>query len=137
MKRDWDFVRDLLTGIEEDKDIFEALPEQPKWGDISEAEFQDQLAQYHAIEQRFFGHLELLVDNGYVDGIKLMRSADGQFSYGTFGPRLTMAGHDLLDTMRSKSIWEKVKSTAKSKGIELTLDSIKAIAAWALKGLLE
>jgi hypothetical protein len=48
-----------------------------------------------------------------------------------------MAGHDLLDTMRSTTIWEKIKVTGKSKGIELTFDTIKAMAAVALKNLLE
>jgi len=137
MKRDWDFVRELLTDIEGDKDIFAGFPDEPKWGDFNESEFQRQLSEYRTLERRFFGHLELLVDNGYVEGIDLMRSADGHFAYGLSDPRLTMAGHDLLDTMRSKTVWEKVKSTAKSKGIELTLDSIKALAAWTLKSLLE
>ena len=137
MQRDWDFVRELLSDIEEDKDIFVALPDEPKWGDFSESEFQRQLSEHRAFHRRFFGHLELLVDNGHVEGIELVRSADGLFSYGISDPRLTMAGHDLLDTMRSKTVWEKVKSTAKSKGIELTLDSIKPLAAFALKSLLE
>jgi len=48
-----------------------------------------------------------------------------------------MAGHDLLDTMRSTRIWEKIKATAKTKGIELTFDAIKALGAFALKSALE
>ena len=137
MKRDWDLIRELLTGIEEDKDIFANLPDEPSWGDISEEEFLKLQAAYLTFSRRFFGHLELLVESGYVDGIQLSRSADGRFSYGLSDPRLTMIGHDLLDTMRSETVWEKVKSTAKSKGIELTLDSIKALASWAIKTALD
>jgi len=75
----------------------------------------------------------MLIDNGYVEGITILRSAaGGDFSYGIHTPRLTMAGHDLLDTMRSASLWETIKSTAQSKGVELTFDAIKTIGVFAL-----
>jgi hypothetical protein len=35
--------------------------------------------------------------------------------------------------MRSATIWESIKSTARTKGIELTFDAIKALAGYALK----
>ena len=69
--------------------------------------------------------------------MQIVRSTDGRFGYGIHSPRLTMAGHDLLDTMRSTTIWEKIKTTAKSKGIELTFDAIKALGALALKSTFE
>jgi len=43
-----------------------------------------------------------------------------------------ISGHDLLDTMRSAGMWETIKSTAKTKGIELTFDAVKALGALAL-----
>lgn len=46
-----------------------------------------------------------------------------------------MSGHDLLDTMRSPNVWETIKSTAKKKRVELTLDVIKALSEVALKQL--
>lgn len=58
---------------------------------------------------------------------------DGHTSFGLSSPRLTMTGHDLLDTMRSKPVWEKVKETAQSKGIELTFEAVKMRGTWALK----
>ena len=78
----------------------------------------------------------MLINNGYIEGVQVLRSADGQFSYGLSSPRLTMAGHDLLDTMRSESIWESIKSTAKAKGIELTFDAIKSLGMLAIKQVL-
>jgi len=85
------------------------------------------------VEERIAGHLELLIDSGYVEGLQVLRGADGHFSYGQPAPRLTMAGHDLLDTMRSATIWESIKQTARTKGIELTFDAIKALAGYAMK----
>lgn len=137
MKRDWDLIRKQLTDVEEENDLFSEVPPEPVWEnkewDIYEKELKDQ----RAIEGRIFGHLELLVNTGYIDGLQVVRSADGLFSYGLHSPRLTMAGHDLLDTMRSATIWEKIKTTAKTKGIELTFDAIKALGAVALKSAFE
>jgi hypothetical protein len=50
-------------------------------------------------------------------------------------PELTWQGHDLLDTIRSKAIWEKIKSTAREKGIELTFDAVKTLGKAALGAL--
>lgn len=129
MKRDWDLLRKQLIDIEEDRDVLADLPQEPKWTHESDAEFRE----YLVVESKLLGHLELLINGGYIEGITLMRDADGRLYYGVHNPRLTMAGHDLLDAMRSKPVWEKIKSTAQSKGIELTFDTIKALAGWALK----
>ncbi|MFV8603967.1 DUF2513 domain-containing protein [Ralstonia pseudosolanacearum] len=133
MKRDWDLLRKQLNDIEEERDVFTDLPDEPKWTDQTEAEYAQQCQEYRASESKILGHLELLINNGYVDGIQVGRSLDGEFYYANHHPRLTMAGHDLLDTMRSKPIWEKIKTTAQSKGIELTFEAIKALGGWALK----
>ncbi len=137
MKRDWDLIRKQLTDIEEENDLFTEVPEEPVWKDQDEATFMKELNEYRTTQNRIFGHLEMLINAGYIDGLQIDRSADGAFYYGLHSPRLTMAGHDLLDTMRSTTIWEKIKATAKAKGIELTIDAVKALGAFALKSLLE
>lgn len=138
MKRDWDLIRKLLTEIEEEKDILADFSSEPKRADDeSEQEFIQRFEAFRKVESNILGHLEMLVDNDYVKGITVGRYLDGGF-YGAAdsGARLTMAGHDLLDTMRSSPVWESIKSTAKSKGIELTFDAIKALGAFALKQLI-
>ena len=50
-------------------------------------------------------------------------------------PDLTWAGHDLLDTLRSKPVWERIKMTAKDKGIELTFEAVKMLGSVALKSV--
>jgi hypothetical protein len=135
MKRDWDLIRKQLTDIEEERDVLADIPVKPKWSNQDWVEYEQQLKEFNATEGRIAGHLEMLIDNGYIDGLYVVRSADGQFSYGLNSPRLTMAGHDLLDTMRSSPVWESIKSTAKTKGVELTFDVIKALGSIALKQL--
>ena len=134
MKRNWDLLRKQLTDSEAGGDVLADIPEVPKWTDDLTWESYDELAKdQRAVEERIAGHLELLIDSGYVDGLQVLRGADNHFAYGVSAPRLTMAGHDLLETMRSATIWESIKSTARTKGIELTFDAIKALAGYALK----
>jgi hypothetical protein len=110
------------------------IPDAPKWTDDLTREAYDQIAkEQRTVEERIAGHLELLIDGGYVEGLQVLRGADDHFSYGRSAPRLTMAGHDLLHTMRSATIWKSIKQSARIKGIELTFDAIKAIAGYALK----
>ncbi|MEW5903224.1 MAG: YjcQ family protein [Pseudomonadota bacterium] len=137
MKRDWDLIRKQLTAVEEENDLFSDIPPKPKWQDQDWETYEKQSKEYQTIKGRICEHLELLIDAGYVEGVQIIRSVDGQFSYGIHSPRLTMAGHDLLDTMKSTTIWEKIKTTAKTKGIELTFDAIKALGALALKSAFE
>ena len=137
MKRDWDLLRKQLTDIEEEKDVLADIPDEPKFSDQSWDDYERQLKAFNAVEARIAGHLEMLINNGYVEGIQVLRGADGHLAYGLASPRLTMAGHDLLDTMRSSKIWESIKSTAKKKGIELTFDAVKSLGIFALKQLIE
>ncbi|MEN6487460.1 MAG: DUF2513 domain-containing protein [Smithella sp.] len=98
MKRDWDLIRKQLTDIEEDRNVLADIPAEPKWADQRWEEYEQQLNQFKTAEGRIAGHLEMLIDNRYIDGLQVQRGADGHFWYGLAGPRLTMAGHDLLDT---------------------------------------
>lgn len=136
MKRDWDLLRKLLTDIEEERELLADAPVEPKWLDQSEETFIEEMKAYRAADERLFGHLELLSNAGYTEGYNVMRGADRSISFGIFTPRLTMAGHDLLDTMRSPKVWNWIKSTASTKGVELSFDAVKALGALALKNVL-
>jgi hypothetical protein len=138
MKRDWDLLRKQLTDIEEERDVLADIPDEPKWLDGQPWEdYEAQLNEYNATVARIAGHLEMLIDTGYVEGVQVLRGCGGDFSFGLASPRLTMAGHDLLDTIRSATIWESIKTTAKKKGIELTFEAVKALGGYALKQLIQ
>jgi hypothetical protein len=138
MKRDWDLIRKQLTDIEEEKDIFADLPRQtPKWEDgETEEEYSKRYSESRSIENRILGHLELLIDSGFIEGIQIIRSLDGAMHYARSNPRLTMPGHDLLDTIRSATVWNKVKEVAKNKGLELSFDTVKLLAGTVLKQII-
>ena len=137
MKRDWDLIRKQLTDVEEENNLFLEMPLKPVLKNQEWDTYEGQLKEYKIIESRIFGHFELLIDNGFIHGLYISRSISGAISYSINSPRLTMIGHDLLDTIRSTTIWEKIKTTAKTKGIELSFDAVKALSAFALKAVLE
>ncbi|NUT60758.1 DUF2513 domain-containing protein [Herbaspirillum sp. C9C3] len=85
---------------------------------------------------RICGHVELLTEAGYVEGIKIIRDSTGEYHWEVMTPRLTVAGHDPLDTMRSNTVWTTVKDMAKKKGIDLTFEVVKQLTGVALKQVL-
>lgn len=137
MKRDWDLIRKQLTDVEEENDLFFDIPPEPKLKDLEWNVYEKQLSDFRTIESRIFGHWEMLVDSGFIKGLQIIRSIDGSFHYALCSPRLTMEGYDFLDTIRSVPIWEKIKTIAKAKGIELTVDSVKALGIAALNSVLK
>lgn len=136
MKRDWDLLRSQLEAIENDRDLSKELPAVPydmtRIGFSPTQALNDKTEQAASERVRYIGHLELLSNAGYIQGVSIERGVDGKVSLGFASPRLTMTGHDLLDTMRSPKIWNRIKETAKDKGIELTFDAIKALGKTAL-----
>ncbi|KQW57071.1 DUF2513 domain-containing protein [Variovorax sp. Root411] len=116
MKRDWDTIRSVLEEIE----------------GLGEQQFQG--AQYSygqdtpPDETERVRHLLLLRDAGFIQGVRF----DSLGGPGIASPELTWEGHELLDIIRSKTVWTKVKSMAKDKGLELSLDAVKALGKVAL-----
>ena len=123
MKRDWDVIREVLIEVEE-------LTEQQRvlfqYGSDPNASDEAKLRAAHAA---------LLLDAGFLTGKKI------QYQERTWPmvamPNLTWAGHDLLDTVRSKPVWDRIKATAREKGLELTFDAVKAIGKLALEYVLK
>lgn len=120
MKRDWDVVRDILTEVE-------ALSNEERHGftyGIGEnCTTHDPSISEHAL---------LLYKAGYLSGAPIN-------AYGCtaiVSPELTWEGHDLLDTIRSRPVWERIKTISMEKGIELTFDSIKGLSKVALDWVL-
>jgi hypothetical protein len=113
MKRDWDCIRAILLGLEGLGD------ESARLGSNAVAGFDGQTSAYH---------ISLMIDAGLIEGtcITPAGSDDTKFCYAF---RMTWAGHELLDAIRSNSIWHSVKSAAREKGLSLTFDIVKALAA--------
>ncbi|MDJ1006476.1 MAG: DUF2513 domain-containing protein [Paracoccaceae bacterium] len=89
MKRDNDFLRDLLFEIEAQDDF--VFSHQSTLGEAAE-------------ERRRVYHIHLLCDAGF-----LTRTAGG-------GYRMTNQGHDYLDAIRSDTVWNRTKDAAAKIG---------------------
>lgn len=126
MKRDWDLLRNLLINVEEERDLFSGLDD--GYEDLEEEQQQKEYAI-------LLGHLELLTTNGFIKDVEVLRTVGGFAGMSLDTPYLTMAGHDLLDTIRSATIWESIKATAKKKGIELSFEAVKVLSVAVLKHL--
>ncbi|SIS86693.1 DUF2513 domain-containing protein [Phaeovulum vinaykumarii] len=105
MKRDDEYIRELLFKYEADEDWLLFMPGLTKDDD---AEWNER------------GHVHLMIDEGLVAPV------------GKHGMRLTSAGHDYLDAIRNDGIWEKTKEGAAAVG-GATLGMMKDIAVAYLK----
>jgi hypothetical protein len=114
MKRDWDVVRAILTAVEdrkEDGDAIDAIP------DVSVAVF--------------LHHATILVGADLVEGKLYERPGHEPRAARLY--RLTWKGHEFLDSIRHKSVWDKVKANAEEKGLSLTFETIKLLATSVIK----
>lgn len=73
----------------------------------------------------------LLWKAGFIEAVDASTIAGPAIS----APDLTWQGHDLLDMLRSKPVWERIKTVAKEKGIELTFDAVKALGKAAVTAI--
>ena len=122
MKRDWDLIRTILS---------EAEAKPP-----GQMLFDSQISGWPIDEVR--GHIDMLKDARFIEAHVLKGSGLGAATIvDAHVSGLTFKGHDLLDTIRSKTVWEKTKKLAKEKGVELTFDAVKALAKMALDYVLK
>jgi hypothetical protein len=120
MKRDWDIIREVLLEVE-------ALSSSDRSHAIYG--FGDDHFPGEAIKS---AHALLLWKAGYLSGIDAS-TLGGQ---AMISPDLTWGGHELLDTLRSKPVWERIKALASEKGLELTLDAVKLLGKSAFEAII-
>lgn len=119
MRRDWDFLREIMIDITNDIDLVKKFDNTP-------------------LESKFLEHLWLLTSSELLVGIGVRLNGNGTLQLtGGIKPRLTMDGHDLLSILESQTVWAKVKQKAKETGISLSIESIKTLGSWAFKALTE
>lgn len=116
MKRDWDLIRVILLASEESADSISTR-------DITE--WAPDLVNYH---------IEMLVQAGLVTG----ECTTGLGNSGTtcVVNSLTWAGHEFLDSIRSKTVWNSVKRSALDKGLSLSFDVVKMVAMEVVKSVI-
>ena len=111
MKLDYDCIRYILLSVEASDD---------------NRLIASSLANDKYDVKNIIYHVECLLDVNYLDVSKPIQELDVAYN-DYFIYRITMFGHQFLDTIRDNSIWSKTKSTAKEVGAT-TLKSILTIA---------
>lgn len=91
MKRDMDLVREILLKAEQHNDAI--------------------VPTFYTSANKLVtqGHLQMLVDAGYLAHVKSIAG-------GGYGWRLTWAGHEFIDEVRDEEIWRKTKEGAEKVG---------------------
>jgi len=69
MKRDWDLIRKLLSDIEADNNLLDDLPNRPSFDELGFTDYQIQFEKHIKEEGIYCGHLILLLDGGYIQGL--------------------------------------------------------------------
>lgn len=131
MKRDWDLFQVILAHFETEtiEKFFLDLCDQ-KW--IEGQYFSNRVSDNSRASRVVYEHLILLIEAGYVKGVIVNVSVDGKYSAGFPNPQLTNDGHDFLQSIRSRSIWNTIKELAQSHSIELSLSIIKSLTPIAI-----
>jgi hypothetical protein len=114
MKRNWDVIRKILLKIED----------LPPGGSIHSSHLvTDEIDEWNVAHQMF-----ILKQGGFIEGNCL----DTGRGHTCIARTLTWEGQELLDKIRSESIWQKIKETAREKRVDLTIDVVKGIASMVL-----
>ena len=120
MQRDWELIREILARAAEKKPGEDLVVPPEVFGDWD----------VHTVGE----HIYLLTHQELVRA-KYKRDGRGRVVNAmVFG--IEWDGYDLLATLTSKPLWERIKQVAREKGIELSFDAVKALAPLALKWLL-
>ncbi len=150
MKRDLDLIRDILLRIEknfgyiqnntleihinmDEKNIGTQLYEQQMSYNTDFLQLvSDDIPKK---DEYLLFHLNYLKENGiFGERIKLLEySISGFFCYRFDNIYLSPKGHEFLDSIRHKDIFEKIKATAQETGGNFTLELVKELGISYLK----
>jgi hypothetical protein len=118
MKRDLELIRKILLAVEDDREPLSILDE-----DQSMICYQ----------------VSLLIDCRFVEGkVAWGPGVGGRIAPMTcFITRMTMAGHDYLDSVRDPKVWERTKGKLEKVGGGGPLELVKDIAAKIMADLIK
>ncbi len=87
-------------------------------------------------EQEVAYNMRLLKESGYVEA-NILKTHDGSGRIGAaLARRLSNSGHDLLDTIRSDTVWAKIQKKFKDKGIDMTFDLVLTVGKGIIAAML-
>lgn len=112
MKQDWTIIRQILLKLEDSSTPNTVLrPDHLETFDFQEVAY----------------NMRLLYEAGYIEAnFQESRSGNGAIN-AAIARRLTHTGHQLLDTIRNDTVWQRIKSTIRDKGMDLTFDLVFSV----------
>ena len=119
MERDMELVRKILFKIEEQY--------------VSTAIMSLKIEGYEKEQVAY--HCSIMHDAGLLSSYKPIYGGNQLYAFSV--GHLTWEGHDFLDKIRSDTVWNKVKSTIKKRGLPMILDTIKTIATTIISAMTE
>jgi predicted transcriptional regulator len=121
MRRDWKIIRQILLELEAAPTATTALRASEVQG------FAEQEVAYN---------MRLLREAGYINAtISDSMSGDGGIAV-ALARSMTNSGHELLDTIRSDTVWEKIQDKFKTSGVEMTFDLVLATGKKIIEAML-
>lgn len=109
MKRNMDLIREILLNIEE----------QPPGNLIRTVNLRSEWSR-----EEVLGHLRLIDQAGLIDGN--LKFHGDQVLMAIHG--LSNEGHDLMDSIRSETVWTETKERVSTVGGTVALDVLKSVA---------
>ncbi len=114
MKRNWEIIREILLKLEASTSSSANL----NANHLDAYPFQDVAYNMQLLNGSERKCIEAEIREVWND-----EENEKQFDFAR-ASKLTIIGHDLLDTIRSESIWSKIKEKAKSSYVEMTIDFV-------------
>lgn len=111
MKRDDDYLRELLLKYEANEDWLFIMP-----AITMDASEEEQKERYHVLQ---------MMDVGFATPV-------GKDTF-----RLTAQGHDYLDSIRNEGIWRRTQAVVAEQGGSVALELIKSLALGFAKKQIE
>jgi hypothetical protein len=118
MKRDWECIRAILIALEEKGDTGSAIRSNEIQG------FDGETAAYN---------MKLLLQADLIEG---QCAAALGFPVSCAAVSMTWEGHELLEKIRSNTLWNKIKAGARERAIPLSFDAVKLLGTEAIKSLI-
>lgn len=134
MKLDWNLMRTILAHVEAEtiREFLDDTSKMTQWkeGQLLSERFDQKCDPAVRVVVK---HTKLLVEAGYIEGIKIDESLDGYFQVAVAPyPSLTLKGYSLLESLRADGFIDKLKAFAKDKSVPLTIETLKFVIAAAL-----
>ena len=118
MKRDWDCIRAILQALDGREETRGFLHPGKVTG------WSEETVSYHMLVLNEAGLIEATCKDSKSIPIFCMAS------------RMTWQGHELFDKLNSETLWRRILSTAKDKGLSLSFEAITILAKKTIESLL-